>query len=221
FPDRPAVNRPGILSMMFRLHALLRGHWLVAGCAMGMFGALGAQTVGPVADRAPAGNTAELHPMDDPVVKLDAVEVSAGLDDPEFDGTGMGSYEHQLRETPFWNDMISIEALEDDPAAAEVAAELAAIAAPSAVDLATGDSRVGLRGFPTPQMSSGFVGMGGIDFLNTARTIVIQGALVPVLGRAAPGGIQDVWTNRPRTSKARRFDYSISSLERQTASLEI
>jgi iron complex outermembrane receptor protein len=70
-------------------------------------------------------------------------------------------------------------------------------------------------------MSNGFVRMGGIDVLNTARTIVIQGALVPVLGRAAPGGIQDFWTNRPRTSKTQRVEYSLSSLERQTAAFEI
>jgi iron complex outermembrane receptor protein len=70
-------------------------------------------------------------------------------------------------------------------------------------------------------MSNGFVRMGGLAVLNTARTVVIQGALVPGLGRAAPGGIQDFWTNRPRASKTQRFDYSISSLERQTAALEI
>jgi hypothetical protein len=148
---------------------------------------------------------------DEPPVELDRMEVKARLEDAGYDATGMGSYEQQLRDIPFSNDMISVDAIEDDPTTAEVTAELAIIATPSAVDLATGDSRVGLRGFPTPQMSNGFVRMGGIDVLNTARTIVIQGALVPVLGRAAPGGIQDFWTNRPRTSKTQRVEYSLSS----------
>ena len=112
----------------------------------------------------------------------------------------MGSYEAQLRDAPFTNDLIAVEAFEDDPAAVEIATEMSLIGAPSAVDMATADSRVGLRGFPTPLLSNGFVRMGGIDLLNTARTLVIQGALVPVLGRGAPGGIQDFWTNRDRKS---------------------
>lgn len=197
-----------------------------------MAGVVGAQTA-PVpppeigepapAKAAPTGKpSAEVTPVtaEEPV-KLERVDVQARLDDAGYDATGMGSYEHQLRDSPFSNDMITVEAIEDDPAAMEIASELSFVATPSAVDLATGDSRVGLRGFPTPLLSNGFVRMGGIDVLNTGRTVVIQGALVPVLGRAAPGGIQDFWTNRPRTAKSQRIDYSISSLERQSSSMEI
>ena len=184
-----------------------------------MFGADPAEAVGILPPSRAAFGVGKR--LDDGPVRLERVEVKARLEDAGYDATGMGSYEHQLRDSPFSNDLISAEAMEDDPAAVDVASELAIIATPSAVDLATGDSRVGLRGFPTPQMSNGFVRMGGIDVLNTARTIVIQGALVPVLGRAAPGGIQDFWTNRPRTSKTQRFEYSLSSLERQAAAFEI
>jgi iron complex outermembrane receptor protein len=208
--------------MTSRFHALRLVHWLAASGLLGMASGVGAQGVTPAADSSTLPSAASTgYRVNDPPVKLERMEVTAKLDDAGYDGTGMGSYEHQLRDSPFWNDMISIEALEDDPAAVEVAAELGLVATPSAIDLATGDSRVGLRGFPTPQMSNGFVRMGGIDVLNTARTIVIQGALVPVLGRAAPGGIQDFWTNRPRTAKSQRIEYSLSSLERQTAALEI
>ena len=133
----------------------------------------------------------------------------------------MGSYEHQLHDAPFSNDLISAEAIEDSPTTADIAMELGLIATPSAVDLATGDSRVGLRGFPTPLLTNGFVRMGGIDVLNTARTVVIQGALVPVLGRGAPGGIHDFWTHRPRVAQSQRLEYSISSRQRQTAAIEI
>ncbi len=165
----------------------------------------------------PATATGDGKPA--PVV-LERVDVQARSEDEDFDPTGMGSYEQQLREAPFSNDLISTEALEDDPAALELALELGQVATPSAVDLATGDSRVGLRGFPTPLLSNGFVRMGGIDLLNTGRTIVIQGALVPVLGRGAPGGIQDYWTNRPRTAKSRMLAYSVGTLERQSAAIE-
>lgn len=154
-------------------------------------------------------------------VKLDAVQVEAKSDDPGFDSTGMGSYEHQLKDPPFSNDLISADAIEDDPLALELTGELQQIASPSPVDLATGDSRLALRGFPTPLLRNGFVTMGASDMLNTSRTITIQGALVPVLGRAAPGGIQDFITWRPRSSAGRRFDYSLSSLQRQSASAEI
>ncbi|MGH7957180.1 MAG: TonB-dependent receptor domain-containing protein [Opitutaceae bacterium] len=207
---------------MFRLHAVLLPRWLAAACAFSMVSTVGAQSVTPPVPDAPAPAAAPAHyRVSDEPVELARMEVSAQADDAGYDRTGMGSYEHQLRDPPFWNDMISVDAIEDDPAAMEIAAEMGIIATPSAVDLATGDSRVGLRGFPTPQMSNGFVRMGGIDVLNTARTIVIQGALVPVLGRAAPGGIQDFWTNRPRTAKAQQIEYSLSSLERQTAALEV
>ena len=190
--------------------------WLMVGGTLVAIAQLNAQTKSAEAAVAKAPPVTSEEP-----VRLDSVEVRAKPDDVGFDATGMGSYEHQLRDAPFSNDMISADAIEDDPTTAEIATELGIIATPSAVDLATGDSRVGLRGFPTPLLSNGFVRMGGVDVLNTARTIVIQGALVPVLGRGAPGGIQDFWTNRPRPAKSQRVEYSVSSLQRQTAALEI
>lgn len=210
--------------MLFGHLASLLRRWLIAGWVSVAAGPLAAQTspASPPTESKPEPAIKapfDLH-LEEPL-QLEQFAVKADAEDEAFDATGMGSYEHQLRDTTFSNDMISASAIEDDPAALEIATELAAIATPSAVDLATGDSRVGLRGFPTPLLSNGFVRMGGIDVLNTARTIVIQGALVPVLGRGAPGGIQDFWTNRPRTGKSQRYDYSISSLERQTAGLEI
>lgn len=158
-------------------------------------------------------------PGEAPIV-LEKIDVQAKTEGGNYDATGMGSYEQQLRDASFTNDLISAEALEDDAAAMEISLELARVATPAAVDLATGDSRVGLRGFPTPLLTNGFVLMGGVDLLNIGRTVVIQGALVPVLGRAAPGGILDYWTNRPRAAKSRRLDYTISSLERQAVSAE-
>jgi len=159
--------------------------------------------------------------ISDETVTLDAMQVRAKNDDPGFDATGMGSYEQQLRDSPFSNDMISLDNEDDDQGSLDVSHELQQIATPSAVDLATGDTRLSLRGFPTPLMRNGFSTTGARDRLNTSRTIVIQGALVPVLGRAAPGGIQDFITYRPRATAGRRFEYSWASLKRQAAALEI
>lgn len=202
--------------------SLLLCRWLAAGGLLLAGGDLPAQTqpAEPATVVTRVGEKPATPASKDKPVMLDRIDVQARMEDEDFDPTGMGSYEQQLRDAPFSNDMISADALEDDPAAMELVVERTLIATPSAVDLATGDSRVGLRGFPTPLLSNGFVRMGGVDVLNTGRTVVIQGALVPVLGRGAPGGIQDFWTNRPRASKSRRLSYSIGSLERQSAALE-
>jgi iron complex outermembrane receptor protein len=171
----------------------------------------------PAADTVSRGQTVGVETA----VQLDAVQVEARFDDKGYDATGMGSYEQQLRDTPFSNDLIAGDGAEDDPLAIELTHEMQQVARPSAVDLATGDTRLSLRGFPTPMLRNGFVTMGASDMLNTSRTITIQGMLVPVLGRAAPGGIQDFITWRPRTTAGKRFDYSISSLQRQTAAFEL
>lgn len=198
---------------------------IVARAAVPSTGARAAGTAsvpaGPVAPSAPVIVRDPASALREEAVQLDPVQVKSAAEHDRYDVTGLGYYEHQLRDTPFSNDLISADAIEDDPALMEQHTELAAIATPSAVDLATGDSRVALRGFPTPQLSNGFVRVAGVDILNTARTVVIQGALVPVLGRAAPGGIQDFYTNRPRPAAGRRLDYSISSLQRQTAAFEV
>ncbi len=155
-------------------------------------------------------------------IQLSPLEVRGTReDDPAFDATGMGTYEQQLRDVPFANDLTTAEAFEDDETAMELVGELRQIATPSPVDLATGDSRMNLRGFPTPLLRNGFVTMGALDMLNTSRTIVIQGALVPVLGRAAPGGIQDFLTGRPRSRAGQSYSYSFSSLQRQNAAAEV
>ncbi|MBI5688600.1 MAG: TonB-dependent receptor [Verrucomicrobia bacterium] len=174
----------------------------------------------PAAVVTPAPETRPERETKERPMVLERVDVQARPDDEHFDVTGMGSYEAQVREAPFSNDMISVDALEDDPGTMELATELGLIATPAAVDLATGDSRVGLRGFPTPLLSNGFVRMGGIDVLNVGRTVIIQGALVPVLGRAAPGGIQDYWSNRPRATRSRTVAYTLGTLERQAFSAE-
>lgn len=206
--------------MFFAKHLPSFCRLLLALAGIGVFGQ--AQTVTPT-DSSPekTGPTSAAAKVLSETITLDPMQVRAKNDDPGFDATGMGSYEQQLRDSPFSNDLITLDSDDDDPGAMEVTQELQQIATPSAVDLATGDTRLSLRGFPTPLMRNGFSTTGARDMLNTSRTIVIQGALVPVLGRAAPGGIQDFITYRPRSTAGRRFEYSWASLNRQAAALEI
>jgi len=154
-------------------------------------------------------------------MQLATVEVVALSDKKDDDSPGLSSNESQLREAPFSNDLVTQGVFDDDPLADELKAMLSLIAHPAPVDLATADARLSLRGFPAPLLRDGFVHLGVPDELNTVRTLVIQGPLVPVLGRAAPGGIQDFQTARPRTKAARMFGYSVTSLQRQSATLEI
>ncbi|MBI5770471.1 MAG: TonB-dependent receptor [Verrucomicrobia bacterium] len=154
-------------------------------------------------------------------VRLERVEVEAKADERPFDPTGLGSNESQLHDAPFSNDLVMLGVLDDDTLASEMKIALAPVANPAAVDLATGDTRLSLRGFPAPLLRDGFVHLGVPDLLNTARLVVIQGALVPVLGRAAPGGIQDYQTARPRVKAGRTFYYAASSLQRQAAQTEL
>lgn len=159
-------------------------------------------------------------PATEPPVQLDPLTVNAA-DDAEFDSTGMGSLDEQLRDEPFANDLIKpVDTQLDENMATDLGGELAAVAQPSPADRITGEERLNLRGFPTPIMRNGFVQLGISDYLNTARTVVIQGPLVPVLGRAAPGGIQDMQTARPQAKDRQRFDLQFTSLQRQRAQLE-
>jgi len=172
------------------------------------------------------GSALALHaqtatPATEPPVHLDPLTVNATNDDPDYDATGMGSLDEQLRDEPFANDLIQpVDTQLDESMATDLGGELAAVAQPSPADRITGEERLNLRGFPTPVMRNGFVQLGINDALNTARTVVIQGPLVPVLGRAAPGGIQDMQTARPQAKDRQRFDAQFTSLDRQRSHLE-
>ena len=155
------------------------------------------------------------------IVRLEKVEVEAKAADRGYDPTGLSSNEAQLYEAPFSNDLVMQGLMDDDPGEVELKFELAQVRTASAVDLATGDTRLSLRGFPAPLLRDGFVHLGVPDVLNTGRLLVIQGPLVPVLGRAAPGGIQDYQTARPRVTAGKRFEYAVSSLQRQSSAMEV
>ncbi len=158
---------------------------------------------------------------DEPPLLLDPhLVLTGGMDDP-FDSTGMGSLEEQMRDEPFSNDLIRTSDFTlEDSGGLDLAGELSAVATPSPSDRIAGDDRLRLRGFPTPVLRNGFIQLGVNETLSAARTLVIQGPLVPVLGRAAPGGIQDAQTARPRNKPQHRFETQFTSLDRQRAQVE-
>ncbi len=162
---------------------------------------------------------APILPADDPV-RLGDFEVVAGDEDEDYDGTGMGSVEQQVRDEPFSNDLIRLDDFTLDAGDLEFSAEASAVAETSSADRIAGEDRLNLRGFPTPMLRNGFIQVGIPEVLNTGQTIVIQGALVPVFGRAAPGGIQNFLTVRPRTKEVYRFGGATSNQARSRLTFE-
>lgn len=157
---------------------------------------------------------------EDPPVVLDLLRVD-GAADEDYDPTGMGSFEEQMRDEPFSNDLIRLVDFADEGGLTlDMSSELAIVANPSPADRIASEDRLNLRGFPTPVLRNGFIRVGLPETLNTQRTIVIQGALVPVLGRAAPGGIQDIHSARPRPKAQRRLDLTFTSKDRQRVMFE-
>lgn len=157
---------------------------------------------------------------DDKTVELERVEVTATSEDEGYDATGMGSVEEEMRDEPFGNDLISAADFTPDADSLALAGQIAAIAEASPADRIAGQDRLNLRGFPTPTLRNSFIQVGVPEVLNTGQTIVIQGPLVPVLGRAAPGGIQNFISARPRTKPQLRLAASASNRGRTRASLE-
>lgn len=154
----------------------------------------------------------------DPIFSLERVLIGESAEQAA-DPTGMDSQEAELSEPPFSNEMISVERGEED-FSSELHSELQMVAGLSPVDLATGVNRVNLRGFPTPRLRNGFAQTGIPDVLNPDRVETIQGPLTPVTGRAAPGGIQNFVTARPRANPQTRVELAVSSLDQQQARFE-
>jgi iron complex outermembrane receptor protein len=167
-----------------------------------------------------AGLVAQTAPRVDPTLDLPKFEVKEHTADDQFDATGMGSHEEDLRSAPFANDLTAVDFAAEEGLSLETSAELAAISTTSPAAVAAGEERLNLRGFPTPTLRNGFIQIGILETLNVGKTVVIQGPLVPVLGRAAPGGIQDFITTRPQAKNRNRLETSATTLHRQKVAAE-
>jgi len=159
----------------------------------------------------PAGGAAAILPEESPL-QMDPLQVRVGGEADAFDQTGMGSMDSELREPPFSNDLLA-GALEQDEASGNIDVELGHIQAPTPADLSVGMSRGDVRGFPMPRLRNGFSQSGIPETLGVERTERILGALVPVSGRAAPGGISNLVTLRPKSNASGSLSLSLSSLD--------
>jgi iron complex outermembrane recepter protein len=163
---------------------------------------------------------AQIQPPDDKALALPKFEVSEHMDDESFDDTGMGSVEEDMRSEPFSNELTAVDFEMEESLGGDTSAELTAISTPSPAAAAAGEQRLNLRGFPTPVLRNSFIQMGILETLNIDKTIVIQGPLVPVLGRAAPGGIQNFLTTRPSARARNKLEASASTDNRERVSAE-
>jgi iron complex outermembrane recepter protein len=163
--------------------------------------------------------SAQIAPADDDsYTLLDPLLVTEDAEDG-LDATGMGGPEAEMNEPPFSNDLLAGPQREDD-FAVDLNNELTLATGASPVDLATGVNRVNLRGFPTPRLRNGFSQTGIPEVLSVERVELIQGPLTPVAGRAAPGGIQNFVTARPRARDLTRFSVSADTQDSQQARVE-
>jgi iron complex outermembrane receptor protein len=143
---------------------------------------------------------------------LSKVVVSSEGEEEGFDTTGIGAMESEMRDAPFSNDLIAGSAGTSE-VATNIETELGAIAGPAPTDLSASQTRVDVRGFPTPRLRNGFTQMGVPETINTERSEQIVGPLTPVTGRAAPGGINNLVTGRPPGRDAFAASLSASSLD--------
>lgn len=157
--------------------------------------------------------TDPLPGAEDPMVELDPVVVNG--DETEaagYDPTGLDGARAERTEPPFANELLADPAFDDVPLG-ELDMELGALAAAraDAAEIAAGSETVDLRGFPTPARRNGFTQSGIPEVLNPSRSQLVIGSLVPVVGRAAPGGIRDFEVSRPRGQTTRQIEGSVGT----------
>lgn len=157
---------------------------------------------------------------DDSPILLDPLLIEAGFGEEEdYDATGMGGTEAEMSDPPFGNDLIG-GYTEPEEIDADLEGQLALAGGASPADLAAGVDRVNLRGFPTPRRRNGFVQNGIPEVLNSEKRGSIRGPLTPVFGRAAPGGIDDFVTARPRGKAFHRMQVAADDQGTRTVKAE-
>lgn len=157
-------------------------------------------------------------PKDQPI-ELSAFKVDDKNEDPDYDPTGMDGPEIEMNEPPFSNDFLSGDP-PDDELTSEMNMEIQLASGASPADIAAGISRIVLKGFPTPKLRNGFTQVGMPEVLNTASSETIQGPTTSVTGKAAPGGIQNFVTARPRGKRWSHVDFGASSRGSRRGSAE-
>lgn len=135
----------------------------------------------------------------DPALMLDPLTVEGeDMNSAEYDPTGLDGNRAELSEPPFANELLYDPAFSEMPLN-ELDQELESLAAAraNAAEIAAGSESINLRGFPAPMRRNGFSQAGIPEVLNSEGGELVIGSLVPVIGRAAPGGIRNMRTARP------------------------
>jgi len=130
----------------------------------------------------------------------------------DYDPTGLDGHRAEMNEPPFGNELLSDAAFAEMPLG-ELENELESLAAArsNAAEIAAGSENLNLRGFPAPLRRNGFSQAGIPEVLNADGSELVIGSLVPVIGRAAPGGIRNIRTARPAGKVARQLEASAST----------
>ena len=149
---------------------------------------------------------------DDPTVMLDPLVIDGDDAGADYDPTGLDGGEAERKEAPFSNEFLSDPAFDDIPLG-ELDAELEALAGSraDAAAVAAGSETVDLRGFPAPARRNGFTQTGIPEVINPGGSELVIGSLVPVVGRAAPGGIRNHQVSRPRGKTSRQLETSLGT----------
>ncbi len=145
----------------------------------------------------------------EPIFFMEAFTVSDKDDSEELDPTGMGGPDAEMTEAPFSNDLLAGDVAYENEVdvAIDTELQLAAASTTNPADVATTVNRANLIGFPRPILRNGFTQTGVPEVLNAGRTEIWQGPFTPVTGRAAPGGIRNLVTNRPGRGRGQLYFY--------------
>jgi iron complex outermembrane recepter protein len=141
---------------------------------------------------------------------LDTLMVEGnGENSSAYDPTGLDGHQSELADPPFSNELLSDAAFDEVPLT-ELGQELESLAASrvNTAEIAAGSESISLRGFPAPLRRDGFSQTDIPEVLNAEGSELVIGSLVPVIGRAAPGGIRNIQTGRPNGRTSHQLEMS-------------
>ncbi len=156
-------------------------------------------------------------PSDEPedwsgVIMLDPVLVETDRSG-ETQPTPKNAFDENT-EAPFGNELLWDVAFDELPLH-QLDDELAALirSSPPPAVIAAGTDPLNFAGFPVQMRRDDFTSFGVPDILNVSRSMLVAGSLVPVYGRAVPGGIRDSQPARPGSLDRTEFGASAGTLK--------
>ena len=136
--------------------------------------------------------------VEDEVVELEVFRVTEKVEEEDYDITGIGMDDADRADPMFANADMMEDLGSDVLPEAELDMQMELASGNSAADITAGVERVNLRGFTTPISRDSYSQAGFPGGLPSVSSETIRGLMVPVVGRAAPGGIRNNFSGRPR-----------------------